>query len=214
MRKNQDTFYPDRFYHVFNRTNNKEKLFTQPKNYEYFLGKYDNYLSDVLTTYVYCLLGNHFHLLVKIHSENLLLQFENERRSSEERSSSPTDEEFDAHKIVSKQFATFFGTYSKAFNKQENRYGSLFQKPFKRVEIKNDVKFADVIYYIHANPELHKIATNFQKYKWSSFQAFISNKPTKIARAEVLDWFGGVHYFLDYHSESHDFRTNSWAIEE
>ena len=100
MRKNEDQFAPDYFYHVYNRTNNKDKLFTQPKNYVYFLKKYDQYLSPILVTYCYCLLGNHFHLLVKVKEEEHLKPFQ-------------TGEVFESHKIVSKQFASFFGSIAK-----------------------------------------------------------------------------------------------------
>ena len=201
MRKNQHTFFPDHYYHVFGRTNNKEKLFRYEKNYEYFLKKYSKYLNPVLTTYAYCLLGNHFHLLVKIHPEEELNKFKKE------------EDEFDCHKIVTKQFATFLGTYAKAFNKQESRYGVLFQRPYKRVIITSEIKFAHIIYYIHANPELHRLVRDFKTYKWSSYSAFISDLPTKIPREEVLDWFGGLPYFLEFHEENHDFRKNSWVIE-
>jgi len=200
MRKNQDQFSPGYFYHVYNRTNNKEKLYTRPENYAYFLRKYDKYLSPILTTYCYCLLGNHFHLLVKVKEKEYLIPFQKEKIE-------------DNHQVVSKQFATFFGTYSKAFNKQENRTGGLFQRPFKRVKITNETKFANVIYYIHANPELHKLTDNFREYKWSSYQTFLSQQPTKIPREEVLDWFGGLDYFLRFHKDAHDDRTSSWIIE-
>jgi len=200
MRKNQHIFYPDHFYHVFNRTNNKEKLFTKIDNYHYFLKKYDKYLSPVLKTYCYCLLGNHFHLLVKVNTEKELLCFQKEKES-------------DWHSIISKQFTSFFGTYSKAFNKQENRNGSLFQRPFKRVLITNEVKFGDVIYYIHANPALHKISANFKTYKWSSYQAILSDKQTKVEREEILEWFGGLDCFIKYHDESHAIRESTWMID-
>ena len=200
MRKNEDQFSSGYFYHVYNRTNNKDKLFTQPKNYVYFLKKYSDYLSPFVNTYSYCLLGNHFHLLIKIKEEAYLKPFQK-------------GDIFDPHKIVSKQFASFFGTYSKAFNKQENRTGSLFQRLFKRVKIKNDTKFAHIIYYIHANPELHKITNDFKSYKWSSYQTFLSQHPTRIPRTEVFDWFGGKEYFLQFHQEAHDDRTGSWIIE-
>ncbi|MBI1224103.1 MAG: hypothetical protein GC192_02590 [Bacteroidetes bacterium] len=57
---------PGGYYHVFNRGNNKENLFYLSKNYGYFLEKYKHYLSPWLDTYAYCLLPNHFHLLVRV----------------------------------------------------------------------------------------------------------------------------------------------------
>ncbi|VAW26606.1 hypothetical protein MNBD_BACTEROID06-1301 [hydrothermal vent metagenome] len=60
------------FYHIYNRGINSETLFKEARNYSYFLDKYNQYLSPVVNTLAYCLLGNHFHLLilVKEQSEN------------------------------------------------------------------------------------------------------------------------------------------------
>ena len=54
------------FYHIFNRTNNKEPLFRSAADRRFFLLKYKQYLSPYLHTFAYCLLGNHFHLLVQV----------------------------------------------------------------------------------------------------------------------------------------------------
>jgi REP element-mobilizing transposase RayT len=58
-------------HHVFNRTNNKERLFKTRENYLYFLRKYDEYLSPYLDTLAWCLIPNHFylHVKVKIHDQ-------------------------------------------------------------------------------------------------------------------------------------------------
>ena len=190
MAKNVCDFLPEHYYHVFNRTNNKERLFVKRQNYQYFLRKYHEHLGSVLTTYAYCLLGNHFHLLVKVCSEERLSQLE-----------STTDVEVDCNRIVREQFRIFVISYSKAFNRQEERYGSLLQRPFKRVEISSEVKYANMFYYIHANPELHKIVKDFRSYEWSSYQTLIGSKPTKMPREEILEWFGGVEKFINFHEE-------------
>src|SRR5687768_9956347 len=54
------------FYHIYNRSIDRKPMFRNDGNFEFFLRKYDSYLSTVLDTFTYCLLGNHFHLLVKI----------------------------------------------------------------------------------------------------------------------------------------------------
>ena len=58
------------FYHIYNRGINSCKLFREPTNYEHFLGLYDKYISPVADTYAWVLMGNHFHLLVRIKEEN------------------------------------------------------------------------------------------------------------------------------------------------
>jgi len=59
----------DKFYHVYNRGNNKENLFYKSDNYEFFLRRYDEYFSRFLNTYAFCLLPNHFHMLVQVKSD-------------------------------------------------------------------------------------------------------------------------------------------------
>lgn len=57
---------PGRFYHVYTRGNNRENLFFEEKNYDYFLQLYKKYISPFADTYAYCLLRNHFHFLIKV----------------------------------------------------------------------------------------------------------------------------------------------------
>jgi len=191
MPKNVDKFSPGHFYHIYNRTNSKEKLFTEVRNYHFFLKKFDEYLEPVLKTHAYCLMGNHFHFLVEILEEDLLFQFVGGE-----------DMGLDSHKVVTAQFRKFFITYSKAFNKQEDRIGSLFQRPFKRVLISSDEKYSQTIFYIHANPELHKIVDDFRSYEWSSYQTILSSQPTRMPRSQILDWFGGSTEFIKFHEEN------------
>ncbi len=56
---------PDQYYHIYNRGNEKRNIFFNPDNYRFFLKRYGEYMSPYFDTYTYCLLQNHFHLLVK-----------------------------------------------------------------------------------------------------------------------------------------------------
>jgi REP element-mobilizing transposase RayT len=189
MKTQLDRFEPGYFYHVFNRTNNREPLFRKPENYRYFLEKYKAYLFPWLDTYAYCLILNHFHLLVRIKDETDLLPL-----LKEEDRVSP-----DFHELVRQQFRKFFIAYSKAFNKQEQRYGNLFQRPFKRTLIQNEGHYAHAVFYIHANPVKHKVAADFRNYPYSSYQSLLSDKPTLLKRQELLEWFGGRDAFVLFH---------------
>jgi REP element-mobilizing transposase RayT len=68
MKDHYQPLRPDTFYHIFNRGNNKENIFCNQRNYHYFMDKYEKVLSPYLETYAFCLLPNHFHVLVKIKS--------------------------------------------------------------------------------------------------------------------------------------------------
>ncbi len=59
-------FEENELYHIYNRTNNQELLFLSDENRYFFLRKYAALLSPFISTYCWCLLPNHFHLLVRI----------------------------------------------------------------------------------------------------------------------------------------------------
>ncbi len=66
-------FVSDHFYHIYNRANtDTDKLFYQERNYAYFLEKFEQYLSDSLEVWAYCLMPNHFHFLVKVKNIDML----------------------------------------------------------------------------------------------------------------------------------------------
>jgi putative transposase len=55
-----------KYYHIYNRGNNGENLFNSSENYLRFLNLYEKYIDTVAETYAWCLMKNHFHLLVRI----------------------------------------------------------------------------------------------------------------------------------------------------
>jgi REP element-mobilizing transposase RayT len=170
-------FSKGEYYHIYNRGNNKEKLFYKAKNYQFFLDRYKKYLHEVTDTFTYCLLPNHFHFLIRI--KNIL-----ENNSS-----------------VSEKFRRFFISYSQAINKQENRTGSLFQKNLKKKKIHNQNQLIWLVYYIYRNP-IHHGLQHTLNYKWSSYNALTSKSKTSLKRKEVFEWFGGKEAFLEFHQQN------------
>ncbi|HBF87553.1 MAG TPA: hypothetical protein DDX39_02835 [Bacteroidales bacterium] len=184
----------DKFYHIYNRGNNKDKLFYSNANYEYFLRKYDEYLSDFVETYAFCLLPNHFHFLVRIKNVSKLT----ESMISLKAISSIKEEVILS---TEERFRRLFITYSQAINKQQNRHGSLFEKPFRRIEISNTKYLANLVFYIHANPTLHGIDKDFRMYAWSSYHRILISKPSKLQKAEVIEWFSDKENYVAFHSQ-------------
>ncbi|MDQ3019800.1 MAG: transposase [Bacteroidota bacterium] len=174
---------PNQFYHIYNRGNNKEDIFVQDENYNYFLNLYDKYISPIGDTYVYCLLKNHFHILLKIKGELEL----------------PGKYVYDNSKLYL-PFSNFFNSYSKSINKRFNRSGSLFEERFKRKAISTNEYLMCIICYIHLNPQKHQIVKDFRKYPYSSYQSIISDKNTKLKRQEVINFFGSKVNFIEFHN--------------
>jgi len=77
--------------------------------------------------------------------------------------------------------------------------GSLFEHPFGRVHVGSDSHFAQLIVYIHRNPQQHGFVDDFRRWPHSSYRTVISLQPTHLQRDQVLAWFsGGEGYQLTH----------------
>ncbi len=59
-------FEVDNIYHVFNRGNDSQKIFFSSENYLFFLEKINTYINPYADILAWCLMPNHFHLMVYI----------------------------------------------------------------------------------------------------------------------------------------------------
>jgi putative transposase len=198
------------YYHVFNRTNNREPLFLDDEDRRLFLKKYDIYVAPYVDTFAYELLGNHFHLSIRVKQVDEILRlvedvYPRERTKAQRGFLKMKPEERTVKTVMESQFTRLFTAYAMIFNVKHKRSGNLFYRPFKRALVKNEQHFGAMIYYIHANMMLHGLMSDFTDYFWSSYQAYLSDKPSKIAKEEVLNYFGGKAAFLEFHGKSHDF---------
>src|ERR1041384_6465905 len=64
----------DTRYHIYNRGVNREDIFVEERNYDLFLRLFKKHLIPVVDLYAYCLLKNHFHILVGVKSEGEIKQ--------------------------------------------------------------------------------------------------------------------------------------------
>lgn len=197
------------FYHVYNRGNAGTNLFYNKGNYEFFLHRYNEYLSPHVDTFAFCLLPNHFHLLVRVKERNVrgdtfsgkdVPHFETALPLQAK--DLPVFENLAGLKTITTQaFSNFFNSYSKAINKQQNRHGSLFEKPFRRKHVTDTRYLANLVFYIHANPQLHGIADDFRMYPWSSYERMLRTVPSKLQKEEVLQWFSSADNYIAYHGQ-------------
>lgn len=144
MQNNRDykNFTKGEYYHIYNRGNNKMKIFIDSEDYDFFMLRLNQNLSkipisektrgyaiknlptDAFELECFCLMSNHFHLLLKQNTDLPL----------------------------SKLILKVCTSYSKYFNKKYNRVGSLFQDEFKAVHITSHGQLMGTIDYIHQNP--------------------------------------------------------------
>lgn len=178
---------PGCYYHIHNRGHNREPIFFSDDNYRYFLKGYAEYISTIADTFAYCLLPNHFHILVQIKERQETLP---ELKASQ-------------------QFANFFNSYTKSINKADQRTGSLFEKRFGRILIETHEQLQWLVIYIHRNPQKHGLVPDFRQYRYSSYQTILKigraasenngKIGTKIKADYVLSWFGGLSPFVHAH---------------
>ena len=163
---NQDVFEPGAFYHIYNRGNNQENIFIEERNYSYFLKLVWKYIVPIANIYAFCLLRNHFHLLVQIREESRL------------------PERYQAKPYLG--FSHLFNSYTQSINKMYQRNGSLFQEHLKRKRIEDEKYLIQLIAYIHLNPVKHKFSDNFQTYPYSSFRTYLSDKPSILEKDYIF----------------------------
>lgn len=174
----------NKIYHIYNRGINSEIIFLSDENKRYFLKLFLKHTQNIVETFAYCLMDNHFHFVIKVNNE----------------------------KKVTQAFSNLFNAYAKAFNKQNHRTGSLFEKHFKRIQIVNDEYLKNVIQYIHLNPK-HHLDVNYKNFIFSSYQTILSDKPTNLLRNEIIKLFENIDNFIYCHDFKNEFLFDKHLLE-
>ena len=157
--------YEGAFYHITSRGNERKDIFKSEKDKEKFL----NYLERAkekfeIVVHAYCLLSNHYHLIIETPYANL-----------------------------SKCMQYINSSYTTYYNVKRNRHGHLFQGRYKGILIEVDEYLKVLSRYIHLNPIKAGMEKRLGEYKWSSYYYYIEKKklPVFLKTQHVLDYFGG-----------------------
>ena len=184
-------------YHLVSRATGNELLFTEPENYRFFLQRFDKYISPVATVFAYALLPNHFHFLAEIKPYDELLEIykvgKKNLKTIEHNNWQP--------EFVIQQFSNLLNSYTKSFNKRNNRKGALFMDYLRRLQITTEEQFFATLFYIHKNPVHHGLCKKMEDWKWSSYISILSNAPTKIERQKLINHFGTTEQFIAFHDQ-------------
>ena len=197
---------PNCSYHIFNHANGFENIFTVDDNYRFYLDKYQQYILPIAETYAYCLLPNHFHLVVRIRRREVLEEvFRNFKSTNFSKFPNLEKVEVTDNMIeyyISKQFANLFSCYTQSFNKVNKRRGSLFLKNFRREPIKNKAYFMNAVIYTHRNPVHHAFCDRYTDWSYTSFCEIKERNSQIIEVDKLLRMFGGRDSFIDLHEQS------------
>lgn len=176
----------DSYYHIYNRGINSCNLFNNKENYNYFLKLMSKHLLPHITIFSYCLMINHFHFVIKVVSEE---------------------------KLVTQKFSNFFNSYAKAFNNEQGRTGSLFEKHFKRIKLHTEDYLKNLILYVHTNPQKHQIIEDFKNYKYSSYKEIIEYQSNLINCNEVIALFDDLNNFKYVHNHKSIILSEKYSME-
>lgn len=152
--------YDGAWYHVMNRGANYQAIYYDDAHRNIFL----SLLQEIKTyffveTHAYCLMDNHYHLLLHTPIANL-----------------------------GRAMRHLDGLYTQRFNRIENRDGPLFRGRYKAILVDKDSYLLGLSRYIHLNPVTAKICHSPAEYVWSSYSSYVGlkNKESWLQTNEVL----------------------------
>ncbi len=143
--------FDDAIYHVFSRGVARLPTFVDEVDYRHFLERISAIVDQGgLVVYAWCLMANHFHLLVRTPRAGL-----------------------------SKWIGKVIGPYARWFNNRHDRTGYLWQGRYNAILVEDGSYLVDCSRYIHLNPCRTSRLDGFtapKAYRWSSYQRYISGR--------------------------------------
>ena len=142
--------FPGALYHVTAKGNARQDIFLDDEDREQFLAVLSRVVSRFhLLLHAYCLMDNHFHLVVETPDGNL-----------------------------SNTMRQLNGVYTQAFNRRHQRVGHVLQGRFKAIIVDRDSYLLELCRYVVLNPVRAKITRKPGTYPWSSYCATAGLTPT------------------------------------
>ncbi len=154
-------FQEDYTYHIYNRSN--EQVFYTKENYLYFIKKIRIHILPYADILAYCLMPNHFHILISAKKEAEEIVLNNGIKNIQ---------------ILAKSIGIMLSAYSHAINIQQNRKGSLFahQTRAKQLNYTKGNYSSDCFFYIHLNPIAAELVKKIEDWEYSSFNDYIGKR--------------------------------------
>ena len=186
-------------YHIYNQGNNRQDIFFNRKNYLYFLQKINTYILPYADILAWCLMPNHFHLMVLVNDVELGIDTEGFFTKGFAESETLGENK----RTFNFSIGLLLRTYTNAINKQENRSGSLFRKETKAecvncsngispsFIIKNSITQINIVQaekqypqvcfnYIHQNPTKAGLVQHNEDWEFSSARDYLNLRKGKL----------------------------------
>lgn len=162
---------PENCYHIYNRGVNKAPIFFSDLNYHFFIGRMYKYLLPKSKIIAFCLMPNHFHLLLQVESIDFTKQ----------------------------SLQRFFLSYAKSINQENDRVGPLFQGRFQANHVDDEEYLLDCMKYIHINPVKAGLVKMPELWPYSSYREYLyQNSQSRINTSIIMDYFEDLIDFKDF----------------
>lgn len=172
MAKRSLQFAQGCFYHLYNRGAHRKSIFVEDEDYLDFLARLKkNAVIYRITLVAYCLMPNHFHLLVRQDSE--------------------------ASAGVAVQYTC--NGYAQSFNSRYQHAGTLFQGRFQRILIDNDEYLRHLCRYIHTNPVKDGFAFQPDLWPYSNYMDWIGVRRGAMVDLDfIANLFGSPEAYVSF----------------
>ncbi len=142
--------FPNALYHITSRGDRREDIYEDDTDRQAFLDVFASVVSQFnWVNYAYCLMSNHYHLLVQTPDANL-----------------------------SKGMRQLNGVYTQTYNRRHGKTGHLFQGRYKAILVDQDNYLLELSRYIVLNPVKAGMVKKVEDWKWSSYNAMTGVTPT------------------------------------
>ena len=180
--------YSGAFYHVITRGNQRQKLFRDDKDREFYLDRLEQYRKRYgFTIYAYVLMSNHVHLLIETGKTRL-----------------------------SKIMQGLQFSYTRYFNRRYRKIGHLFQGRYRAIICDREEYLLELVRYIHLNPARMKWPSAVGEHRWSSHRAYLgAASVVEVDTASMLERFssrvgrareGYLRFLKEGEGQGHDER--------
>ena len=163
--------YPGAFYHITSRGNARQDIFKTKKDFiDFLIILKENIERYNWKCYAYCLMSNHYHLLIKTLDPNL-----------------------------SQGMRQLNGVYTQKFNYNHKTIGHVFQGRYKAILVDEEKYFYELVRYIVLNPLRAKMVKRPENNSWSSHkEMLVDSEDNVIERDNVLKRFDGLEEYKKY----------------